>query len=208
MIVFDVDGVVLDLESRVLDVVEELEGRRPQRLNGNYRFGPRFGLSDEAVARLWRRFEARGLWGDLNPYPGAAEVLRAVQALGLPIAFVTGIDPADRALRAANLERLGIRDFGLYCTGSAFAPKGPMLTRLGARAFVDDRLRHLSDAAAIVEHLAWIDQGEDQDIAHDEVPGANRHASLAEWLEAHHDWLEAVARRVGSARPACRSRGG
>lgn len=202
MIVFDVDGVVLDLESRVLDVIEELEGRRPPRLNGNYRFGERFGLSGESVARMWQRFAERGLWGDLNPYPGAAEVLRAVQALGLPIAFVTGIDPADRALRAANLERLGIRDFGLYCTGSAFAPKGPMLTRLGARAFIDDRLRHLSDAAAIVEHLAWIDQGEDQDIAHHAVPGASRHTSLADWLDEHHGWLERLAARTRPGRRA------
>lgn len=199
MIVFDVDGVVLDLESRVLDVVEELEGRRPRRLNGNYRFGKRFGLSDDTVTRMWQRFAARGLWGDLNPYPGAAEALRAVQALGLPIAFVTGIDPADRALRAANLERLGIRGFGLYCTGSAFAPKRPMLTRLGARAFIDDRLRHLNDAAEIVEHLAWIDQGEDQEIEHECVPAAQRHASLAEWLDAHHRWLEGLAAGVPPA---------
>jgi phosphoglycolate phosphatase-like HAD superfamily hydrolase len=195
MIAFDVDGVVLDLECRVLDVFEELEGYRPQRLNGRYCFGERYALGEQAVARMWRHFNERGLWGDLNPYPGAVEAIRTVQAMGLPIAFVTGIDPADRALRAANLQRLGIRDFGLYCTGSAFAPKRPMLTQLAARAFVDDRLRHLNDAAPVVEHLGWIDQGDDQEIEHHTVPGANRHASLADWLNEHHGWLEGLACR-------------
>lgn len=192
MIAFDVDGVLLDLETRILDVAEEVLGTRPLRLNGRYRFDERFDLQCEDITRIWERFNARELWSDLPPFPGAVEAIREIRALDIPIAFVTGIPTSAHALRARNLERLGIDGYELECTGSPVANKRPVLQRLGARAFIDDRLGHLRDASGTVEHLAWIDLGDDQDLGHEALPHAQRHPSLADWFESHHDWLASL----------------
>lgn len=192
MLAFDVDGVVLDLETRILDVAEDVLGTRPLRLNGRYRFDERFGLTGDDIARIWERFNARQLWADLPPFPGAVEAIREIRGLGIPVAFVTGIPATAHAQRARNLERLGINDYVLECTGSPVTNKRPVLERLGARAFVDDRLGHLRDAAAVVEHLAWIDLGDDQDFTPTEVPHARRHPSLADWFDSHQDWLASL----------------
>jgi|GEM_PF-5449412 len=199
MIAFDVDGVVLDLETRILDVAEDILGERPQRVCQRYSFEERFALPGGVVERIWTRFNERDLWGDLPAFPRAIEAVNKVQSLGQPVAFVTGIVPAAHALRERNLKRLGLRNFTLFCTGSPVASKRHVLQQLTPHAFVDDRLHHLHDANGVVEHLAWIDLGDEQGMEHGQIPNLNRHPSLAHWLNTHERWLTKLPPPISSA---------
>ena len=188
MIALDVDGVVLNLEQRIIELGEDLFARPMLRLNNRYRFADRYGLNELEIEQLWREFDQRGLLGQLKPYAGAIEAIQDMQSLGMPVAFVTGIGSNWQAARDANLRACGLRDFQLFCTGSAFEPKRPVLEAIGAHTFIDDRLRHLHDVQELIAHLVWIDLGDEQELDHSEI-SAHRYPSLATWFSCHRQEL-------------------
>ena len=100
----------------------------------------------------------------------------------------TGIGSNWQAARDANLRACGLRDFQLFCTGSAFEPKRPVLEAIGAHTFIDDRLRHLHDVQELIAHLVWIDLGDEQELDHSEI-SAHRYPSLATWFSCHRQEL-------------------
>ena len=195
MIALDVDGVVLNLEQRIIELGEDLFARPMLRLNNRYRFADRYGLNELEIEQLWREFDQRGLLGQLKPYAGAIEAIQEMQSLGMPIAFVTGIGSNWQAARDANLRACGLRDFQLFCTGSAFEPKRPVLEAIGAHTGHDPAGILIGNGSNELTHtlgLALIEPG--RPFFAPGRPPARGDARRCRWSAAH----RRQARRSGA----------
>ena len=187
-IVLDVDSVLLDFCSgfvasaaRVLSRQIEIEPGKENK----YSMSERFRITREEE-RLVREALYASDFGFLPAIAGAAAAFQKLQYMGYDIHLVTGIPVACGKMRLENLAREGMVPASIHCVGDGRARKDHVIRKIGPAAFVDDRLEHLRAVASFVPHLAWIDDGTEQDGGTSEHVH-HRAANIGEWLSA---WVQ------------------
>ena len=150
---FDIDGVVLDIITPFLRLLEErhgYSGLTPDRIT-SFKLDEALGVPDEIVRGLVAELLTRPLELNALPYPGAAEVLESL-CRQEPLLFITArphVEPV-RAWFESALPDLPPERYEIIATGDPLK-KLDFLLDHGRRYFIDDHLEtcRMLDAAGL-----------------------------------------------------------
>lgn len=159
LLVFDVDGVLLDFYRGAASVASEHFKRPMVKVSGKPATKHRYGLTEDEYQELRTVMltHHRG-WGNLPPLPGAVEAVRALKHSGHEVMFLTSCGQRMQEARAQNLVTLGLADCPLICVEDGPDNKGSILRKLRPVAFVDDHEKMLHQAPFVPERV-FIDHG-------------------------------------------------
>jgi FMN phosphatase YigB (HAD superfamily) len=151
IVVFDLDGVLLDFESAWHRCAEWTLNREVKRLCNDYPLADRFGLSSQEVRRVWETFHQENWWDRVPLYDEAWEVVEELERMGASLWAVTNVDACHHQSRAISLQGL-IPSGRIVTLGEHASPEDRVgiLRDLGASAFADDRMDHVKAAQPYV----------------------------------------------------------
>jgi len=139
IVVFDLDGVLLDFESAWHRCAEWTLNREVKRLCNDYPLADRFGLSSKEVRRVWETFHQENWWDRVPLYDEAWEVVEELERMGASLWAVTNVDACHHQSRAISLQGL--------------IPSGRLVTKSAAQAPV---FRHgVSGSLLVIQY--WPD---------------------------------------------------
>lgn len=160
VVVFDVDGVLLDYETSF--VKHMIDG--PVVDPAGTDFDSRYGIDREEISKLiWTFNHAHDQFTKLDPLPGAVEAVNYLNEMGYDIHCITacGDLPACVSGRRDNLEKVFGKDaFKSVVYRPLYGDKKEALQALfdqyGDGVYFDDSLRHVETADEIGYHSAWV----------------------------------------------------
>ncbi len=152
IVVFDLDGVLLDFESAWKACAEFVLRKPIIQVSRAFPLEDRFGLTPAECSRVWEAFDRGDWWERVSPYEDAWEVVGALDAMRASIWAITNVDAQWGHARTVSLEGM-IPSGRIITLGSHATPaqRARVLCDLGATVFVDD----LPDNAnAALPHVA------------------------------------------------------
>ena len=135
-------------------------------------------VSDVESEYIWKMFNKLNEWERIPAFHDTEQAIKKINEYKLDIYIVTSIDTEHKKAREKNLNELGLFPKEIICVGSNHGFKDKVIKEINPIAFVDDRLDHLYRSQE-VEHLAWIDQKQEQIIEFNNYH--SRVNSLFEW---------------------------
>lgn len=153
-------GVLLDIESAWRDCAEVHLHRTLTAVSNAWSLPDRYGLSEAEAITSMNRFEAKGFWARIEPYPEARNMLYALDRMGAAVSVMANV--AEAYGPELNLSLGGMVDpqriltMGLRATALERATK---LKRLAARAYLDIDTRTLNAVVSVVPALACLHRG-------------------------------------------------
>ncbi|RMH59512.1 MAG: hypothetical protein D6679_01730 [Candidatus Hydrogenedentota bacterium] len=118
MILLDLDNVLADFETVYRGLINDITNRNATREEiTDYSFAKALGLSPEENALVWRTFNEREMWRDLEPFPYARELVERLKRFAA-LAVVSNRPEAVFDLTREWLERNGIEVDEVYVTES------------------------------------------------------------------------------------------
>ena len=102
-------------------------------------------------------------WEKIPAFKNIDKAIEIIKDYNLEVYVVTSIDEKYKNSRQKNLNSIGLFPKEIICVGSNHGHKNKVISEINPIAFVDDRLDHLYRSQDI-EHLVWIDQGQEQMI--------------------------------------------
>lgn len=160
IVVFDLDGVLLDFESAWKECAEIALRKPIIQVSRAFPLEDRFGLTPGECSRVWNAFDQDTWWDRISPYEDAWDVIGALEAMGASIWAVTNVDAQWSHARAISLE--GMIPSGRIITLGAHATpehRARVLHGLSASAFVDDLPDNANAAASYIPVSVHLNRG-------------------------------------------------
>jgi hypothetical protein len=160
IVVFDLDGVLLDFESAWRQCAEWTLRREIALLCDDYPLTDRFGLSNREVCRVWDAFHRENWWDRVPLYDEAWETVEEFERMGASLWAVTNVDACHHRSRAISLQGL-IPSSRIVTLGEHASPEDRVgiIRDLGATAFADDRTDHVNAAQPYVPCAVLVNRG-------------------------------------------------
>ncbi|MGC9216776.1 hypothetical protein, partial [Acidithiobacillus sp.] len=151
IVVFDLDGVLLDFESAWAQCAAWELGRPVRKVSEAYDLQERFALSAREWHRVWTAFHRDAWWERVPTHDSAWDTVCALEDRGASIWAVTNVEARWSEARAISLGGL-IPSGRIVCMGEDASPhdRAEMLNDLGAQAFVDDQSPNVNAAVGAV----------------------------------------------------------
>ncbi|WP_437559559.1 HAD family hydrolase [Acidithiobacillus sulfuriphilus] len=160
IVVFDLDGVLLDFESAWARCASRELGRPVRKVSDAYDLQDRYALSSREYHRARQALHRGSWWERIPAHESARDVVCAVEASGASVWAVTNIDA--RWIRARAISLGGLIPFGrIICLGEDASPhdRAEILDDLHAQAFVDDQSPNANAAVGIVAAPVLLHRG-------------------------------------------------
>jgi len=160
IVVFDLDGVLLDFESAWAQCAS-WELRRPiQKISDAYDLQERFALSAREYHRVWCAFHRDTWWERVPSHDSAWDAVCNVEAAGASIWAVTNVDAQWVHARAISLGGL-IPSGRIICLGehASAHDRAEILEALHAQAFIDDQAANVNAVAGIIAAPVFLHRG-------------------------------------------------
>jgi phosphoglycolate phosphatase-like HAD superfamily hydrolase len=151
IVVFDLDGVLLDFESAWAQCASWELGRPIRKVSDAYDLQERYALSHREHRRVWSAFHRDAWWERVPTHDSAWDAVCALEGRGASIWAVTNVNAQWVHARAVSLGGL-IPSGRIVCLGEDASPgdRAEILTGLSAQAFVDDQASNVNAAVGAV----------------------------------------------------------
>jgi len=142
LIVLDADGVLLDLNEAWRRQAEIILNKTISLQSNCFEMTSRYALSPKEEEIVWENL----VWYNFPPIPTAVNAIKALINSGFSLHVVTAIAFPNHQSRKEDLVKLGVKVENIHCVGFNES-KIDALTKLSPIAFVDDRLKYVSEAS-------------------------------------------------------------
>lgn len=151
IVVFDLDGVLLDFAASWAQCASWKLGRPIQKVSDAYDLQERYALSARECHRVWSAFHRDTWWERVPSHDSAWDTVCNVEAAGGSIWAVTNVDAHWVHARAISLGGL-IPSGRIICLGEDASAhhRAEILEALHAQAFVDDQVANVNAAVGII----------------------------------------------------------
>lgn len=185
-IVLDTDGVILNFGENYIHFAEKLLGRKLNHNIVKYQLNELLQISEKEADYVWNKFNSMNEWEKIPAFKDIDKAIEIIKDYNLEVYIVTSIDEQYKESRQRNLNSIGLFPKEIICVGANHGHKDKVITEINPIAFADDRLDHLQRSQDI-EHLVWIDQGQEQMIEF-----ADYHAKVESLYQWTSDFLPAI----------------
>lgn len=160
IVVFDLDGVLLDFEFAWAQCASWELGRPIQKVSEAYDLQERYALSSREYHRVWYAFHRDAWWERVPSYDSAWDTVCNVEAAGASIWAVTNVNAQWVHARAISLGGL-IPSGRIICLGedASAHDRAEILEALHAQAFIDDQAANVNAAAGIIAAPIFLHRG-------------------------------------------------
>ncbi|WP_414041201.1 hypothetical protein ACJU26_03750 [Acidithiobacillus sp. M4-SHS-6] len=160
IVVFDLDGVLLDFAASWAQCASWELGRPIQKVSDAYGLQERYALSARECHRVWSAFHRDAWWERVPSHDSAWDTVCNVEAAGASVWAVTNVDAHWVHARAISLGGL-IPSGRIICLGEDASAhhRVEILEALHAQAFVDDQVANVNAAVGIVAAPVLLYQG-------------------------------------------------
>ncbi|QQD71567.1 HAD family hydrolase [Acidithiobacillus ferrivorans] len=160
IVVFDLDGVLLDFAASWAQCASWELGRPIQKVSDAYDLQERFALSARECHRVWFAFHRDTWWERVPSHDSAWDAVCNVEAAGASIWAVTNVDTQWVHARAISLGGL-IPSGRIICLGEHASAhhRAGILEDLRAQAFVDDQAVNVNAAVGIIAAPVLLHRG-------------------------------------------------
>lgn len=162
-IVLDTDGVILNFGENYIQFAEKILGRKLNHNIVKYQLNELLQIPEKEADYIWDKFNTMNEWEKIPAFKNIDKAIEIIKDYNLEVYVVTSIDEKYKNSRQKNLNSIGLFPKEIICVGSNHGHKNKVISEINPIAFVDDRLDHLYRSQDI-EHLVWIDQGQEQMI--------------------------------------------
>lgn len=185
-IVLDTDGVILNFGENYIQFAEKILGKQLNHNLSKYPLDELLQVSQKEADYVWEKFNSTNQWEKIPPLKDVEKAIEIMKEYKLEIYIVTSIDNQYKESRKKNLNSIGLFPKEIICVGANHGHKNKVITEIQPIAFADDRLDHLHRSQDI-EHLVWIDQGQEQIIQFNDY-----HAKVESLYQWTSDFLPAI----------------
>lgn len=185
-IVLDTDGVILDFGKNYINFAEKILGRKLNHNISKYPLHDLLQISEKEATYVWEKFNSMNEWEKIPPLQDVEKAIEVIKDYKLEVYIVTSIDDQFKHARQRNLNSIGLYPKEIICVGANHGHKNKIITEINPIAFADDRLDHLYRSKD-VEHLVFIDQGQEQIIQFNDY-----HAKVESLYQWTSDFLPAI----------------
>ena len=160
IVVFDLDGVLLDFATSWAQCASWELGRPIQKVSDAYDLQERFALSAREYHRVRSAFHRYAWWERVPTHDSAWDTVCNLEAVGASVWAVTNVDAQWVHARAISLGGL-IPDDRILCLGENATANDRVeaLKSLRAPAFVDDQVANVNAAIGIIAAPVLLHQG-------------------------------------------------
>jgi len=152
IIAFDVDGVLLDLNSAWKNQAESILGRELHLQQNCFEFTLRYGVTSEEEKHVWKNI----VFTNFPAYPSASEITHALKNKGFDVHAITALNASNKESRKNNLESHAIHCDALHCVGFNQS-KVAALQNIRPSIFVDDREKYILEAIEVgIPHVIYL----------------------------------------------------
>jgi FMN phosphatase YigB (HAD superfamily) len=151
IVVFDLDGVLLDFESAWAQCAAWDLAGPIRKVSDAYDLQERYALSSREYRRVWQAFHRSSWWERVQTCTSAWDTICNVEAAGASIWAVTNVNAQWVHARAISLGGL-IPSGRIICLGEHASAhhRAEILETLHAQAFIDDRVANANAAVGII----------------------------------------------------------
>jgi len=160
MVVFGLDGVLLDFAASWAQCASWELGRPIQKVSDAYDLQERYALSSLEYRRVWEAFHRGAWWERVPTCTSAWDTICNVEAAGASIWAVTNADAQWVHARAISLGGL-IPSGRIICLGehASAHDRVEILEALHTQAFIDDQAANVNAVAGIIAAPVFLHRG-------------------------------------------------